>query len=308
MFIATANVTDTIPAPLLDRMEVIEINGYTTKEKLEIGKSYLIPRGKLNNGLDETDYDIDDEGMRLLIQGYTRESGVRKLSSEVSSVFRKVARRIAEEEEVPKVISKDHVLEFLGPEKFLSEQRLKVDQIGVTTGLAWTAVGGELLFVEVTITRGKGTMSLTGQMGEVMRESAQTALTYVLANAEDLGINPGVYERSHVHIHVPQGAIPKDGPSAGIAIASALVSLLTKRPVSRNVAMTGEITLRGNVLEIGGLKEKALAAMRAGIRTVIIPKENERELVRFPQHLLDNVRFVAVEDIRQVFDEVLLPA
>lgn len=306
MFICTANVIDTIPDALLDRMEIIEIAGYTNEEKLEIAKRYLIEREKAQNGLDGIKISLNNRVINFLITGYTRESGVRELGRTLSAIFRKLARMVAEEHPVPHRLSPQLVEELIGPIRYIADRRSLIDETGVVTGLAWTPTGGETLTVEVSITKGKGELFLTGQLGEVMRESAMAALTYVLSNAITLGIDPDFYENSNVHVHVPQGAIPKDGPSAGIAIATALVSLLTQRPVNRDVAMTGEITLRGNVLPVGGLREKALAAMRIGISTVVIPKENTRELIEYPQYLLENVKFLAVEKIDDALEAALL--
>jgi len=307
MFICTANVTDTIPRALFDRMEVIEISGYTTEEKLTIAKRYLTRWEKKENGLEDYEISFPDEALLHLIEGYTRESGVRELRRHVSTVYRKLARKVAEGDKIPKTLTKKHIEEYLGVVRYSSDERQKKDEVGVSMGLAWTSVGGELLPVEVSITKGKGTMSLTGQMGDVMKESAQAAVTYIMSNAEELDIDPDFYEKANVHVHVPQGAIPKDGPSAGVAIVTALVSALTGRPVSRNVAMTGEITLRGNVIEIGGLREKALAALRIGIKDVIIPKENERELVEFPEYLKKQIRFVPVESVHKALKAALVP-
>jgi len=305
MFISTANITDTIPPALLDRMEVLELNGYADQEKLQISRQYLIPRQQDECGLLERQIDLDDQTLLHLIHGYTRESGVRELGRVLGTVFRKLARMTAEEKTLPKRLTPAIVEEFLGPVRFLKERRASSDQIGSVTGLAWTSAGGELLTIEVSVTKGKGQLSLTGQLGEVMRESAMAALTYVLSRAEELGIDPNFYEQSNVHVHVPHGAIPKDGPSAGTAIATALVSVLTGTPVSQHVAMTGEMTLRGTVLAIGGLMEKSLAALRAGISVVIYPKENERELVEFPKYLKERLTFVPVETVSEVFDRAL---
>lgn len=306
MFIATANVTDTIPPALLDRMEVIELSGYALEEKLEIAKRYLIPRAQEENGLAGRAIAVSDDAVRRIISGYTRESGVRELGRTVSRLFRKIARSVAEGGEAPAKISPESVAALLGPEVHVEEEKAAVNSIGVATGLAWTAEGGEILVVEAAVTPGRGNLALTGQLGEIMRESAHAALTYILSNAADLGVDGEFLKNSNVHIHVPQGAIPKDGPSAGVTIATALLSLLTDRPVSRNVAMTGEITLRGRVLEIGGLKEKALAAKRSGIPVVVIPYANKREIEKFPSFLKESVTFVAVRDLREVFDIALL--
>ena len=306
MFICTANVTDSIPEPLLDRMEVIEIAGYTNEEKLEISKRYLIPREKEENGLKTSHVKLNELALNHIISGYTRESGVRELGRTISSVFRKVARTVAEGARAPRVITPKLVEQFLGVPAYTPESRLVHDQVGVVCGLAWTSVGGEIMLIEASMTRGKGALSLTGQIGDVMRESAMAALTYVLANAVKFGFDPEIYENSNVHIHIPYGAIPKDGPSAGITIATALVSLFTNTPVSRNVAMTGEITLRGNMLGIGGLKEKALAALRLGIPVIVIPKENKRDLTDLPKYLLDKVSFVVAENVEDALEVALV--
>lgn len=302
MFIATANRTDTIPGPLLDRMEVIEVSGYTLEEKLRIAKQYLCPKEAEKNGIESTKHKLTDGALRFLIESYTRESGVRELSRTISTVYRKLARLYAESKKVPRSISIKLIERLLGTRKYLRDERLKRDEVGVVTGLAWTPVGGEILFVEVAVTKGKGSLQITGQVGDVMSESAKAALTCVMSNAVEIGIDPDFYENSAIHFHIPEGAIPKDGPSAGIAMATALVSALTESAVSRNIAMTGEITLRGKVLEIGGLKEKALAAMRLGISDVIIPKDNERDIKDLPDYLLDKVEFHAVSDLYQVLE------
>lgn len=304
MFIATANRTDTIPGPLLDRMEVIELAGYTNEEKLEISFRYLIPRAAEENGLKDCAPEIPQKAVKFLISGYTRESGVRDLSRMLQTVMRKAGRLKAEGLDVPEVINEALIEKFIGPIRYPEQEKMEHDEVGVVTGLAWTPVGGETLIVEAEVTPGSGKLNLTGQMGDVMRESAQAALTYVQAHAEQFKIDNEVFAKCNIHIHVPQGAIPKDGPSAGIAMATALVSLLGKRKVHRDVAMTGEITLRGRVIGIGGLKEKALGAMRTGIKTVIYPKANTPDLSEFPQYLLEQINFVAVEHL----DEVLAVA
>jgi ATP-dependent Lon protease len=306
MFICTANVTDTIPAALHDRLEIINLSGYTDEEKLQISKRHLIDRAKLENGLKGRKVLFPDKVVLQLIRGYTRESGVRELGRVINTVCRKTARLVAEERDAPKEITSKFVEQALGPAKFHTDQRMPQDEVGVACGLAWTSVGGELLLLETSLTKGKGSLSLTGQLGEVMRESAMTVLTHVQANAERLGIEPGFMENANLHIHAPHGAIPKDGPSAGTALATALVSLLTQKAVSRNVAMTGEITLRGKVLGIGGLKEKALAALRANIPVVVFPRENEGELKKFPRYLTDKVTFMAVDTIDDVLKIALV--
>ena len=305
MFIATANVTDNIPSALLDRMEIIEIPGYTAEEKIEIAKRYIVPRERSENGLDKIidgkhDFQIPEKSIQFVIEGYTRESGVRELTRTISSICRKVARLAAEGQDLPRTITPQVIEKFLGPVMFIADRKLKDPQVGVVTGLAWTPVGGEILTIEVSSTPGKGQLSLTGQLGEVMRESAMAALTYVQASAEELGINPEIFEKVNLHVHVPHGAIPKDGPSAGTAIATALVSVLTGKPISNNIAMTGEVTLRGNVLAVGGVREKALAALRADIPVVIIPEDNKRELVEYPEYLKSKVTFVPVKTVTEV--------
>lgn len=306
MFIATANMVDTIPPALLDRMEVIELSGYTTEEKREIARRYLMPREQEENGLKDEKIVFTEPALDLIITGYTKESGVRELRRIIATVYRKLARQLAEDKKPPSQITPKLVEKLLGSVRFLPDEKQVSDEVGIVTGLAWTSVGGEILTVEVAITKGKGTLSLTGQLGEVMRESAMAALTWVMSRAPELGIDSGFYESSSVHVHVPQGAIPKDGPSAGVAIATALVSALTGISVSKNVAMTGEITLRGKVIPIGGLREKALAALRMGITTVCIPKGNERELVEFPRYLRNTINFVAVETVDEVMDVALI--
>jgi ATP-dependent Lon protease len=306
MFICTANVTESIPTPLLDRMETIEISGYTSQEKLEISKRYLVPQEMEENGIADIPVKLSDQSLFHIMNGYTRESGVRELRRSISAVFRKVARMVAEGAPPPKVITPKMVQKLCGPVIHIPEKRTGGDEIGIVTGLAWTSVGGELLTVEVAITQGKGQLSLTGQLGEVMRESAMAALTHILSQADRLGFDGGFYDSSNVHIHVPHGGIPKDGPSAGIAIATALASVLCRRPVAHNMAMTGEITLRGSVIPIGGLREKALAALRYGFDTVIIPKANERELAEFPKYLKEQIEFYPVDHIEQVFEKALL--
>ena len=306
MFIGTANVTDTIPRPLLDRMEIVEINGYTPQEKMAIAKRYLMPQEQAAHGLSELPVKMSDKTLLHLVNGYTLESGVRELRRTIAAVYRKVARAYAEEQKIPANINTRQVEKFLGPVRFVPDRRLQTDEVGIVSGLAWTQTGGELLVIEASVTRGNGHLSLTGQMGEVMQESGKAALTYVLSQASALGIDPGFFEKSNLHVHVPQAAIPKDGPSAGVTIATAIVSVLTGRRVSHDVAMTGEITLRGSVLPVGGVREKALAAHRSGVKTVILPKENEREIVEFPKYLRDELKFVAVEHVDEVFDVALL--
>ena len=309
-FITTANQLDTIPAPLQDRMEVIQLAGYTEQEKLEIAKRYLVPRQIERNGLTKARIEITDEALRALIEGYTREAGVRNLEREIGALCRKVAREFAEGTRTRKrTIRARQVREMLGKPRFLHEVARRTGLPGVATGLAWTPVGGEVLFIEATAYPGDGRLQITGQLGDVMRESASAALSYVKANAQKFGAeHADDWLRQHdIHVHVPSGAIPKDGPSAGVAIATALVSLLTGRPVRSDAAMTGEITLTGQVLPIGGLKEKALAAQRAGIKLVFAPKLNEPDLDEFPEHLLRGMEFRFVSRIDQVLHDALEP-
>jgi ATP-dependent Lon protease len=311
MFITTGNTLDTIPGPLRDRMEVIQLAGYTEEEKLEIAKRYLVPRQIERNGLKKSWISISSGALRAIIRDYTREAGVRNLEREIGTVCRKVARQVAESPNGarPKKasISEARVRELLGRPRFLSETKRRTRQPGVATGLAWTPVGGDVLFVEATAYPGKGRLTITGQLGDVMRESAQAALSFVRGHRAELApeLSDDWFAEHDVHVHVPAGAIPKDGPSAGVTMATALVSLITGRPVRDDVAMTGEITLTGQVLPIGGLKEKALAAQRNEIATVIAPAMNERDIEDIPEHLREDLEFVFVEDIHEVLDVAL---
>jgi ATP-dependent Lon protease len=303
MFITTANILDPIPGPLRDRMEIIQLAGYTEQEKLQIAKRYLVPRQIERNGLDKSKIEFGDDALKLIIDGYTREAGVRNLEREIGAVCRKVAREYAEGTRNRKrTIHERAVRDLLGKKRFLHEVARRTSQPGVATGLAWTPVGGEVLFIEATAFPGDGRLQITGQLGDVMKESAAAALSYVKANARKWGADkPDEWLRTHdIHVHVPAGATPKDGPSAGTAITTALVSLVTGRAVRSDVAMTGEITLTGQVLPIGGLKEKALAAQRAGIRTVIAPRLNEADLDEIPPHLRKGMEFKFASRIEQV--------
>jgi ATP-dependent Lon protease len=306
MFMTTANMLDTIQPALRDRMEIIQLSGYTEEEKLEIAKRHLLPKQIEENGLGKQDITFGKTALLSIIQQYTREAGLRQLEREIGKVCRKVARKKAEHEDEfqPIKVTKETIPDYLRSPKIFPEMALKNDQIGVVTGLAWTAVGGDILFIEAIKMKGKGKLVLTGQLGEVMQESAQAAFSYAKARAVELGINPDDFEKYDIHVHLPEGAIPKDGPSAGITMATALVSVLAQKLVRKDVAMTGEITLRGNVLPIGGLKEKVLAARRAGIKTIIIPEPNKRDLQDLTQEVLDDLTFVYVDDVRQVFREV----
>ena len=306
MFVTTANTLDTIPGPLRDRMEVIQLAGYTEEEKLQIAKRYLVPRQIERSGLKRSQIAFTDRGLRTIITDYTREAGVRNLEREIGGACRKVARQAAEGTLAAKVsVTEPRVRELLGRQRFFVETRRRTRGPGVATGLAWTPVGGDVLFVEATAMPGSGKLTLTGQLGDVMRESAQAALSYVRAHADHYGVPDGWFADHDVHLHVPSGAIPKDGPSAGITMATALVSLLTQRPVRADVAMTGEITLTGQVLPIGGLKEKALAAQRSGVKRIIAPARNEADLEDIPAPLRRGLEFVWVSEIDEVLDAAL---
>jgi ATP-dependent Lon protease len=310
MFITTANTTDTIPRPLLDRMEAIQLAGYTEEEKLEIAKRYLVPRQIERNGLTKSKVSFTDPALRAIISDYTREAGVRQLEREIGRAVRKVARQVAEGQATRKVtITEPKVRELLGKRRFFSETRRRTSRPGVATGLAWTPAGGDVLFIEASAMPGSGKLTITGQLGDVMRESAQAALSYVRSNASELFPNlpPDWFATHDIHIHVPAGAIPKDGPSAGITMATALASLLSGRPVRSDVAMTGEITLTGQVLPIGGLKEKALAAQRAGIKCVIAPALNAQDVDEIPEHLRKDLEFKFVSEIGEVLEAALEP-
>jgi ATP-dependent Lon protease len=301
MFITTANLLDPIHPAFRDRMEVIDLSGYTEEEKLIIAKRYLIPKQIEENGLTPRKISFTDNAILSIIKKYTREAGLRNLEREIASVCRKVARSVAEGSTKSVRVISSSLETFLGPPKILPEESLVKDQVGVATGLAWTEAGGDILFIEATTMRGRGQLILTGQLGNVMKESAQAALSYAKSKAEDFDIPEDYFTAMDIHIHVPEGAIPKDGPSAGITMATAMLSSFTNRPVRRDVAMSGEITLRGNVLPIGGVKEKVLAARRANICHVILPAPNKKNLVDVPKHLIRNMKFVFVHDIHEVF-------
>jgi ATP-dependent Lon protease len=308
MFVTTANLLDPIQPAFRDRMEVIRLSGYTEEEKLEIARRHILPKQVEENGLRSAQIDFSDNALRALIAGYTREAGLRSLERGVAAVCRKVARQIAEGRRGKVRIIASSLETYLGPPPSTREDALSVDSVGVATGLAWTETGGEVLFVEATVMRGRGGLVLTGQLGEVMRESAQAALSFARTHASDFGIAADFFEGHDVHVHVPEGAIPKDGPSAGITIATAMISAFTGKPIRRDVAMTGEITLRGIVLPVGGIKEKVLAARRSGIRTAILPETNRKNLDDLPRALRRDVRYVFVRDVRDVFGHALLEA
>jgi ATP-dependent Lon protease len=305
MFIATANVLDTIPPPLLDRMEIIFLSGYTDLEKIAIAQRYLIPKQCEENGLRVEDVVIEADVIRKIIREYTREAGVRNLERNIATICRKIAKGVAQGVQGPFVVDEAKLREFLGPRRFLDEVMEGKDEIGVATGLAWTESGGEILFVETVVLPGKGSLLLTGNMGEIMQESAKIALSCVRARAEEWNISPDFYEKNDIHVHVPAGAIPKDGPSAGITMVVSMISALARVPVHHDLAMTGEITLTGKVLPIGGVKEKVLAAYRAGIRKIILPQENEKDLQEVPEEVKKMMNFFLVENINQVLDLAL---
>ena len=309
MFIATANALEPIPAPLRDRMEILELSGYTEEQKLHIARNYLLPKQLEANGLYKEELTVDDDALRRIARDYTREAGVRNLEREVGSLCRKVAKQIAEGRETPIAVTAEQIPEYLGRQRFFQEAAERIDRPGIATGLVWTAVGGEIIFIEAASMPGKQShLTLTGQLGDVMKESAMAALSYVRSNAVALGLPQNVFEDQSIHIHVPAGAIPKDGPSAGVTMTTVLVSLASGRNVRSDVAMTGEITLRGKVMPIGGIKEKVLAAYRSGIRTVILPKKNEMDLMEdLPKELREQMHFVFVTDIREVLEAALEP-
>lgn len=300
MFITTANILDTIPSALLDRMEVLRLHGYTIEEKIKIANRYLIPRQKDAHGLKSNQISFTKGAVKRIIIGYTREAGLRNLEREIATVCRGVAAKIAEGKSESISIKVDNVFEYLGPIRLASEAKTRTSTPGVATGLAWTQAGGELLFIEATSMKGNKGLTLTGQLGDVMKESATAALSFIRANASSLGISDDFFQNHDIHIHVPAGAIPKDGPSAGVTMLSALASLLTNRTISKDLAMTGEITLRGQVLPVGGIKEKILAAHRAGIKTIILPKWNEKDLEDIPQDVQNKIHFYFVDKMQDV--------
>ncbi|MDE6558130.1 MAG: endopeptidase La [Clostridia bacterium] len=307
LFITTANDLSTIPAPLLDRMEIIRLSGYTQEEKREIAKRYLIPKKLAANGLSDCGVSFDDDAIDRICDGYTREAGVRELERQIDAVCRKIAVKKAEGKRIKKTVTAEAVEEYLGAERFArGDEMPKGDLVGAACGLAWTAVGGTTLTIEVSAMHGKGDILLTGKLGDVMKESARAAISYIRSNAESFGLSDEQFSNTDIHVHVPEGATPKDGPSAGITMATAILSAFTKKPVRRDVAMTGEITLRGRVLPIGGLKEKSLAAYRIGVREVIIPQDNLKDLEDVPEVVKENVRFIPVESVGDVFKNAII--
>ena len=307
LFLCTANTTETIPPPLLDRMEVIHLSSYTREEKFYIAKKHLIPKQMRQHGLTAKTFRVADKAIYALIDHYTREAGVRRLERSVASLCRKAAKALVSEESQKVTVTADTITDFLGGHKYKTETLGNRDEVGLVNGLAWTQVGGEMLQIEVCILNGSGKIELTGSLGDVMKESARTAISCIRSRCEALRIDPGFYQSKDVHIHVPEGAVPKDGPSAGITMATAVISALTGRPVRHDVAMTGEITLRGRVLPIGGLKEKSMAAYRNGIRTVLIPADNLSDLEELSPAVRESLRFVPVERLEQVLEQALLP-
>jgi ATP-dependent Lon protease len=305
MFITTANLVDPIPPALRDRMEIIELPGYTEIEKLHIARQFLIPKQLKEHGLQAEGVDITDDAILTIVRNYTREAGLRNLEREIGTICRKLAREVAEGKQPSFRVTPDNLKDFLGPPRFRYELAEESNEVGVATGLAWTQAGGDILFVEATLVPGKGNLILTGQLGEVMQESARAAFTYARSRADDLGVDKNFYAKNDVHIHVPAGAIPKDGPSAGITMAVALISALTRRPVPKEIGMTGEITLRGKVLPVGGIKEKVLAAHRAGVKKIILPADNEKDLEEIPQDIRTQLAFVLVKHMDEVLQEVL---
>jgi ATP-dependent Lon protease len=299
MFVTTANTLNILP-PLLDRMEVIRLPGYTEDEKINIANKFLLPKQIKENGVKNDEFEIIDGTIKEIIKNYTRESGVRNLEREISKIARKVVKKVVNNEEKKVTISDKNLSDFLGVKKFKYSELETEDRIGIVTGLAWTEFGGEILKIETVNMPGKGRMQITGQLGDVMQESVKAAKSFVRSKSLDYGIIPPLFEKKDFHIHVPEGATPKDGPSAGIAMVTSIVSSITKNPVHREIAMTGEVTITGQVLTIGGLKEKLISAHRAGIKHVIIPKDNERNLVDIPQKIKDDIKISPVETVDEV--------
>jgi len=306
LFITTANSTSTIPAPLLDRMEVIRLSGYTEEEKVKIAINHLIPKQIKEHGLNEKNLRISENAVRKIINEYTREAGVRELERNIANMCRKVAKNVVETKKKSIRINRDDIPKYLGKEKYLSDMEVRENQVGVATGLAWTPFGGETLSIEVSCMKGTGKLQLTGKLGEVMKESAMAGISYIRANSDKLSIDSNFYKKMDIHVHVPEGAIPKDGPSAGITMATAAISALTEIPVNKDVAMTGEITLRGRVLPVGGIKEKVLAANRIGIKKVILPYENNRDLQDIPDKIKRKMEFILVKNMDEVLEHALM--
>ncbi len=305
LFITTANSLDSIPAPLYDRMEIIELSSYTEYEKTQIAKNYLVPKVLAQNGLESSKFSITDEAMHIMIDGYTREAGVRSLQRQIGTLVRKAIKEVLLNDVSHVEINKENLSSYLGKQKFFNNEGREVPQVGIVTGLAYTQFGGDTLDIEVAISKGKGTLTLTGKLGEVMKESAMAALTYVKSHASKLGIDEKVIAESDIHIHVPEGAVPKDGPSAGVTLTTAIASALTGKPVDQHLGMTGEVTLRGTVLPIGGLREKSIAAARTGLTKILIPKENERDLDDVPEEVKEKLTIIPVHHVSEVLDIAL---
>jgi ATP-dependent Lon protease len=305
MFIATANSLN-IPKPLIDRMEVIHLSGYTEEEKISIAQNYLIPKQLKDNGLKKDELEISEEAIKSIIQRYTYEAGVRSLEREISKLARKTVRSILMKKYNKVLVNDSNIEEFLGVPKYLKNKIDEQDLVGVTNGMAYNQAGGSLLAIEVVTVLGKGDIKITGKLGDVMKESVQAAYSYIRSRCTEFGINPILFKRRDIHVHVPEGATPKDGPSAGVAMCTSIVSALTNVPVHRTVAMTGEVTLRGRVLEIGGLKEKLLSAMRGGVKKALIPKANIKDLVEMPKTVLENLEIIPVESVKDVFRHALV--
>jgi ATP-dependent Lon protease len=306
LFITTANLADPILPALKDRMETIELSGYTDEEKLKITRQFILPRQLEENGITPKDLDVSDEAILAVINQYTMEAGLRNLEREIGSICRKTARSIAEGKKEKTKVTRTSLNKFLGAPKRLPEEEQETNEVGIATGLAWTQAGGDILYIEATILNGKGGLVLTGSLGDVMKESAQAALSYTRSRAKSLGINANFFEKHDIHVHVPAGAIPKDGPSAGVTMAVSLISALTRVPVNKDVAMTGEITLRGRVLPVGGLKEKSLAALRQNIKTIIIPDRNRKDLEDIPQTIRNKVNYVFARHMDDILDIALM--
>jgi ATP-dependent Lon protease len=306
MFITTANLLDPIQPAFRDRMEILQLPGYTEEEKLQIALRHLVPKQVKENALDEKLISFTRGAIQKIISMYTREAGVRNLEREIAAICRKVARKVAEGKKSLTKITSQNCEKYLGPPKIFRDQLQKENRVGVATGVAWTAAGGELLFVEATKMKGKGGLSLTGSLGDVMKESAQAALSFARANAKELGIDGKMFSQNDFHIHIPEGAIPKDGPSAGVTIATSLISICTNRKAKWDVAMTGEITLTGNVLPVGGIKEKVLAAQRAGVKNFIMPLPNKKDLIDIPKNITKDINFIFVKDISEVLEDALV--
>jgi len=306
MFITTANMVEPIMSALKDRMEVIELSGYTDEEKLKIARQFLLPRQLKENGISEKYLKLSDEAILAIVNQYTQEAGLRNLEREIGTVCRKVARNVVEGKRVQHKLTKNNLYKFLGPPKRIPDEDRENNEVGIATGLAWTQAGGDILYIEVTLMKGKGNLVLTGSLGDIMKESAQAALSYVRSKSKELDINHNTFEKNDIHIHVPAGAIPKDGPSAGITIAASLISAITKVPTSKDIAMTGEITLRGRVLPVGGLKEKSLAALRHNITKIIVPEQNRKDLAEIPKTIKKKMDFIFVKHIDDVIDMVLV--